>query len=227
MKPRAAGPLLLALLSTGLAMSCDKTTSAPPAEEPEVATAPPPPPNPTTRDLMEGPRTDLETMIAPLKLKVPADWKLEILGSAAMAEGPSPSGEQQIMITTLPGMDDKRIAAWIAGANASAAEHPDRLQVHQLQSINGMDALEKISFTEPMILAATTTSPDSASTQSSADDSGGVVNYTRYVFVPFEGSYIPCSFGISGMTPEEYRQDIDFIRSLLDTAQRSSRPEFQ
>jgi hypothetical protein len=42
-----------------------------------------------------------------------------------------------------------------------------------------------------------------------------------------EVSYIPCSFGVSGMTEEQFEQDQDFIRSIIASAKQSKSADLQ
>ncbi len=194
-----------------------------PGPEPKAESAPPRPAPPTTRELMEGPRTDLALKVAPLNVRIPVSWKLEVLGTVAMLEGPTPSGDLQITVALLPGMSTKRIDMMVTGAKADSVQHPQHVQVNDLRQVNGLTVFEKFVFGHPPSHAATAIAATTAATTvPSTIPEAGPVSWTRLVFVSTEGTYLPCSFGITGITPQQFAQDREFIRSILDTARRNS-----
>lgn len=220
-RARRAIFLLLAIAAVTV-LGCGR-----PAPEPQAETVPPRPAPPTTRELMEGPRTDVALKVAPLNVRIPVSWKLEVLGTVAMLEGPTPSGDLQITVAVLPGMGTKRIDMMIAGAKADSLQHPQHVQVYDLRQVNGLNVFEKFVFGPPpshAMTAAATTIPTTtaATTAPIIVPEAGPVSWTRLVFVPTEGTFLPCSFGITGITPQQFAQDQEFIRSILDTARRNS-----
>jgi hypothetical protein len=210
------------VLALGLMVGtgCEKSP-APPA----MAAAPPPSARPTTRDLIEGARTDMPITAAPLSIKVPPSWKAELVDGVSILEGPSPSGDAEITVSTLPGMSSQRIELMVNGAIADAAKHPGRVEVRDLHGIDGLRTLERITYSAP------TTQPTTAPAQAVAvagdpvtdvgadAGNGPKVSWSRLVFVPFQDSFLPCSFSVSVMTPEEFNQDQTFLQSVLDSAQ--------
>jgi len=184
---------------------------------------------------MEGPRTDVDLKVAPLNVRIPVSWKLEQLGATvAMLEGPAPSGDPTLQITVgvIEGMGSKRIEMMVTGAKADSLLHPQHVQVQGLRQVNGLNVFEKFVFGPPtsrtMSVAADapSTRPQrdsrAGTTAPSTVPESGPVSWTRLVFVPSQSTFLPCSFGITGMTPQQFAQDQAFIRSILDTAHGNS-----
>jgi hypothetical protein len=212
---------------------CDRSPTPPPPAADETA----PDTRPTTEELLSGQRTQLDIKSAPLSIKVPASWKIEMVDGLSMLEGPTPSGDTTITIATLPGMSSKRIDMMVDGAEADAQKRPDRVQVHDLHQINGLRAFEKITYSGPSTQPTTTPdltaatpidAPLDATTQpSDAAANGPMISWSRLVFVPFQDAYLPCSFSVSAMTPEEFTQDQAFLQSVLDSAQTRQLEDLQ
>jgi hypothetical protein len=200
---------------------CSKEPDTPMADS-----VPPPPARPTTRDLIEGARADMPINSAPLTVKVPPSWKIELVDGVSILEGPTPSGDTTITVSTLPGMTPKHIDLMADGAKADAQQHPNLVQFRDLHQINGLRVFEKIEYSQAATQPATQPDqaagppPDATSdlTASAAAD-GPTITWSRLVFVPFQDSFLPCSFSISAMTPDEYNQDQAFLQSVLDSAQ--------
>ncbi len=189
-----------------------------------TASEPPPPTRPTTQDLVSGDRTELDIKSAPLSVKVPPSWKVELVDGITMLEGPTPSGDTTITVTTLPGMSSRRIELMVDGAEADAQQRPDRVQVHDLHQINGLRVIDKIMYTVSTTQASTQPDDTNAIDAGTADTpivetgDGQLISWSRLVFVPFEDTFLPCSFSVSAMTPNEYGQDQAFLQSVLDSA---------
>jgi hypothetical protein len=216
------GVLLLAL--GGWALSgCNRSGDTP---SPSAQNEPETPAHPTTQELLTGDRTQVDIKSAPLSMKLPPSWKIELVDGMSMLEGPSPSGDATIMVTTLPGMSQQHIEMMVAGAQADAQKKQGREEVHDLHQVNGLRAFEKITYsssaTQPStqvdeVSAPSADSPTNASADAAVD--GPLVSWSRLVFVPFEDNYLPCSFSVGAMTPQEFDQDKAFLQSLLDSAQ--------
>jgi hypothetical protein len=228
MRSSYARPILVSVaLFCVMAIStvgCDKSPEPPPVTQ-DTAPPPPPPAAPTTRDLMEGPRAALSMKVAPLALQVPPGWKVEVLGASAMLEGPTPSGDGQIVVATLPGMSSQRVDMLVSGAKTDGNTEPGRYQVKDVPSLHGMHVLDRLTYTSP---AATqpTTQPE-AETADADPLNGPLVSWERIVFVPISDSFMPTSFSISGMTPRQYEQDQPFFESILDTVEQQAQTDAQ
>jgi hypothetical protein len=207
-------------------IGCDKSPDTPAVTQDTAESTPAsPPPAPTTRDLMEGPRTPLAMKIAPLALQVPAGWKVEVLGESAMLEGPTPSGDGQIVVATLPGMSSQRVDMLVAGAKTDGSTEPGKYAVTDVPSLHGMHVLDRLTYTSP---AATQPTTEPTAETADADPlNGPLVSWERIVFVPEADSFMPTSFSISGMTPREYAQDQPFFQSILDTVEQQNQSDAQ
>jgi hypothetical protein len=111
----------------------------------------------------------------------------------------------------LDSMDSTRRDHFIAGAVDQAQKHPQRIQVHQSTSKNGLQILERVTYSSsvgaPGAQLSATTAPSDK------------IAWNLILFVPYNDRFIPCSFDLVGLTQDQYRDDQPFIEALLDTAQ--------
>jgi hypothetical protein len=142
---------------------------------------------------------------------LPADWSLDPPGSPNFLKGPAPDGNVRISLSMLESMDGNRRDRFLVAAADLAQKHPQRIQVRQLTSRNGMQILERVTY------SSATGSPGAQ--LSAATLPSDKISWNLILFVPYEKRFIPCSFDLFGLTEDQYHNDQQFVEAIVDSAQ--------
>jgi hypothetical protein len=183
--------------------ACDKS--------PASSTAQANPTTSTTKPAADPAPGPVSLISIPVLVILPPGWTLAQPGSDHILSGPAPDGPLRISLSMLDSMDSARRDRFIAGAIDQAQKHPQRIQVHQATSKNGLQLIERVTY------SSATGSPGSqlSATTSPSDK----IFWNIILFVPYQNRFIPCSFDLLSLTQDQYRDDQQFIEALMDTAQ--------
>jgi hypothetical protein len=207
---RAIAVTFAALLS--LAGGCDRRqdVSASPGEGDPTAQAEMPP-------SWDSPRKDFPLMVMPLTIDLPAGWKLEPPVGPSFLKGPAPSGEVEISLSIMDGMDQRHRQLFIAGAIDQSQRHPRRIQVRQSTSKSGLLVVERTTYVLP--LSGTATKPATTLPWQQ-------LSWNITLFVPYKQKFIPCCLDLIGLTQRQYELDEQTIRTMVDSAKPAKTPAF-
>ncbi|MGD0462296.1 MAG: hypothetical protein ABSB74_07385 [Tepidisphaeraceae bacterium] len=171
------------------------------------------------QQVASSPQVNVPMKIMPLTLTLPAGWKLDPPMNPTFLEGPMPSGDVEISLSLMDSMVDRNRQLFITGAIDESQKHPDRIHVRQLTTKTGLAMLERITYL---------TSPDDPATRPAATLPSQQLSWNLIVFVPYhQQKFIPCSFDLLGLTQQQYDEDQQLVRSMIDTAQPVKTLAFQ
>ena len=204
------------MLSIALS-ACDKSSQPDSPAQANTTDAPPSPANVSGVAYQSSDRLFLVSL--PLVVTVPHTWALDRPVMPDYLEGPAPNGKLRISLSMLQAMDVHLRNTYIADADQQALSHPQRFQVRELTSKSGMKILERHSFT---IGSGIPHSQLSAATKPSDTISWDVV-----LFVPFGDRFIPCRLDLFELTQDQYRDDAEFLDSIVDSAEPGKFPGSQ
>jgi hypothetical protein len=203
------------MLSIGLA-ACDKSPQTDSTAQANTAT-----PTPTTSTSSADDQSGqlLPLIGLPVVVTVPHTWKLVPADDPSYLEGPAPNGNLRISLSMLNAMDAHLRDTYISGADQQAMAHPQRIQVRELTSQSGMKIVERRTFTIGSGIPSTQLS---AATKPSDTISWDVV-----LFVPYHDKFIPCRLDLFELTQDQYRDDADFLDSIVNSAEPGKFPGAQ
>ena len=188
-----------------LLIGCDKQPESDTSNAPDAAGGADAP----ARQGSSGPRVNVPLNIMPLTLTLPAGWKLDPPMNPSFLEGPTPSGDVEISLSLMDSMVDRNRRLFITGAIDESQKHPDRIHVRQLTGKTGLGMIERITYL---------TSPGDPATRPAATLPSQQLSWNIIDFVPYQQKFIPCSFDLLGLTQQQYDQDQQVVRSMIDTA---------
>jgi hypothetical protein len=165
----------------------------------------------TTKPAADPPSSPVSLVSIPVLVMLPPGWAVAPAGNENFLAGPAPDGPVRISLSMLDSMDTTRREHFIAGAIDQAQKHPQRIQIHQSTSRNGLQLLERVTYSSAdgihvAQLSATTTPSDK-------------IAWSLILFVPYRDRFIPCSFDLLSLTQDQYRDDQQFIETIIDSAQ--------
>jgi hypothetical protein len=153
----------------------------------------------------------------PLRLSLPKGWTLEPPNGPAYLEGTAPGGKVQISLSVLDTLSDAAQKAYIDTAFEQGRQHPQRIQVSQSTTTNGMRLLEKVVYE----------SDQAGDISAPATRSSEPLSWTLVLFVPFEQRVIPCQFDLFKLSQREYEGDQKFVESIIDSAEPGNLSAFR
>jgi hypothetical protein len=223
--PLAAGPAILPMRACG----CDNKPKLPPDVAAAAAAAEQNPAidkGPTTQEILDAPRKPLRLATYPLSLTVPYYlWKMESWsgsGSSLAVEGPAPSGNVRIQISSFPAM--------LRPASA-VSELENQARLEKSQNTKPWLLIEFRPLGEAKVLekrSVTHLAPDPAD---KGDFKGSdVVDWSLMVFVPHAGSpkdkltYDTYVLTVIGLTVQQYQQDQPFLDQIIASLQYDPTP---
>jgi hypothetical protein len=207
----SVGILLLAAL---LASACDEKPSAPAVLSEQARHAAEGPKRPTTQELLTGPRKRIVLGPMPFSVRAPASWKIEVLpaNGISMLQGPTPSGEAQIQLSTRPTTSSQDLDRLVQGAKKELAEHPDRVRKAELRSIGAVKIFERQALGTPGPLTVMD------STGEEHVETATPYNWTVWMFVPAAGgSFEKYEMNFIGLTEKEHDIDKPLLDEIVST----------
>jgi hypothetical protein len=146
----------------------------------------------------------------PLILSAPESWKLKPADQPTYLEGPAPDGDIQISLSLLEAMSENGRRLYIKGALDESQKHPGRILIRQSTGANGMQMLERITYSD---LPEVPAGHAAAATEPSAPLAWSIV-----MFVPYQDKFISCRFDVFKLTQQEYTDDQQFVETLIGAA---------
>jgi len=199
-------------------VSCDDT----PAPPPELATERPvdpkeeAPPRPTTKDLLSGPRETTALGSLPLTARVPAGWKVRNMEgtNVTLLEGPAPSGDVSIQLSSRPVTSGDRFVAMVSGASSEMQQNPESIRKAEMRPIAGARVLERQRIGKTPTVSILSDEPD--------PDNSPTFNWTITVFIPRGTDYETYELNFIGMTLKQYEKDEGLLREVIDSVAAAS-----
>jgi hypothetical protein len=204
------------ILGIGLC-ACDKSSQPDSTAQANTTNTTPSAPNTSAAD--DQTRDPLPLVSLPLVVSVPHSWTVDPPVSPMYLKGPAPNGNLRISLSMLEAMDAHLRDTYIAGADQQAIAHPQRIQVREVTSKAGMKVLERRTFTIGSGIPSTQLA---AATKPSDTISWDVV-----LFVPYHDKFIPCRLDLFELTQDQYRDDEQFLDSIVDSAEPGKFPGAQ
>jgi hypothetical protein len=152
----------------------------------------------------------------PITLSVPKSWVLNPPMNPVFLQGPAPDGNVQISLSMLDSMDAHRKDVYVSTLLDEGHKHPRRIQVRQETSKNGISILERITYTPG--------SDEARTSLTSTTAPSATISWDIILFLPYDKKFIPCRFDLFGLTQDQYRDDRQFIDSIIDSAEPGKFP---
>jgi hypothetical protein len=174
-----------------------------------------PPDAPTSLD-GPAPSGDLEisiSILAPMKTD-----RVNLLVQGAHQEAVS---QQGLVVHDLPPINGLKALEKISHADLSAEPTTLPSVAVNVDPPGGLSATMAAATVRNAGVPGEQTSPTTlpaANQRSAAATAGETVSWNVIVFVPYQGKFVPCSFDLIGLTPEQFAADESFVRSMLNSA---------
>jgi hypothetical protein len=198
------------LLAGIVSLGCDEKPIVPP---PELLKNPPPEEptsRPTTQELLEGPRRQIQLASMPLTVRVPAGWAVKNLDGTSMTflEGPTPNGDVSIQLVERATTKPDRLQIMVDMAHKELKQFPDTMRMAELRDIPGAKVLERQRVGRP--------APPSQ--REPGEKESTPFSWTLHVFVPRGAdNYETCELNFIGLTADQYETDKALLRGIIDS----------
>ncbi len=212
------------LIAVGLllivAIGCDDKDSLPESVQKAAAKAEDQaavPHRPTTQELVNGPKRRLKLTPIPFTARVPTTWKIDNLGGGNLTvlEGPTPSGEAQLQVTTRSQATAEDIDIIKRASKKEMATTQNMTGRHTIEAkfrtIGGLQVFERRVVGTPAPLIVT-----------DEDNQEHTVTATPYtwtltLFVPQGANFNRYEINFIGLTREQYEQDKPVLESIINS----------
>lgn len=214
--------LLLACAPAWLA-GCD---DAPPPPADLLSTskqAPKAPAQPTTQDLLSGPRKVIPLSILPMSARVPESWSIKNLdgGSITLLEGNAPSGLVQIRLAQRPFVPRDTLEGILSRASKEKTEKPDVIKVLDIKSMpgeSGGQILERQSLGKTMPALPLDAEGKTLSKPET------FYSWTITYFIPQADGCEAYELNFVGLTAEQFQTDGALLREIIDSVKYHGAP---
>jgi hypothetical protein len=207
---------IMFMLLAGIAVVGCEDRAIPPGDYDIDSPAEAEPARPTAEELLQGPREPLRLGALPLTLEVPQSWEIWTLRAGLVfLQGPTPSGDVQIQLSSRPILTPEQLELRYAGAQAEAAENPNVRRV-DMRLVNDLTVLERL-VVEPL--------PEDAVAAEDGDPPvllGTPLRWTIGVYVRSGAHFEVYELNFIGLTVEQYEQDEEFLRPIVETIRLDS-----
>jgi hypothetical protein len=141
------------ILALGLCVGCDDHDEVPASllnpSPLDATTQPTLPDRPTTQELETGSRVWLALDTLPLRIQVPASWKITQHGEVgAWLEGPTPHGDAHIALKLRPTIEMDQFRAYLKGIEKEKAD-PKAMTTHRI--VGPMHVVDRRSFLQASV----------------------------------------------------------------------------
>lgn len=200
-----------------LIVGCDGSSTPDPVQQAatEARSSPPPSDRPTTQQLLQGPRKRLALTPIPFSAAVPPSWKIESLGGGTivMLDGPTPSGEAQVQLSTHPPAKKEEFERIQRGAAKEKAERPKTVIKADFRQIGNIEVLERqvIGTPGPMTIMDAEGHEHTETATS--------FTWTLTFFIPQGDGFARSELSFIGLTKEQLESDKPLLTEIVDSLQ--------
>ena len=186
-------------------LGCDSKPEIPPelANSPVVET--PKSTRPTTKQLTDGKRKNIQLGSAPIMIGVPPGWKLNSIGTGVYVEGDTPNGNARIHLDTSGESFKLDYIKRSSDINQKKATSQPNFQAGAIKDLGGGAKMYEVRE------KAGSRFPSEADPKIMEE----IIDWSVYIFVPKDGKYNLTLLHFYGLTVAQYEKDRDFLDYIV------------